>query len=201
MNHFMSRAIGVAALFAIALVFAAAAVFSQSGQSSPDQTAAPSSEKSDTATDNATLNLHQWGAVTLFHGLPSDRVHAIAQTPDGMLWFATDGGLAKYDGRRTQAITSGQLPQGRVLALKVDDAGLLWIGTENGAARYANGSYKSITETEGRIVTAIITPQKNRALMATENGVIFDCQSKDDNGLVVRLTPEQPLQSADKDHP
>src|SRR5207302_10463923 len=63
-------------------------------------------------------NLHQWGAVTLFHGLPSDRVHAIAQTEFGVTWFATDGGLARYDGRRTNAINAEGLPQGRVLALK-----------------------------------------------------------------------------------
>jgi len=57
-------------------------------------------------------NLHQWGAVTLFHGLPSDRVRAIAQTADGTMWFGTDGGLARYDGRRTQAVVDDGLPQG-----------------------------------------------------------------------------------------
>ena len=65
-------------------------------------------------------SLHQWGAVTLFHGLPSDRVNAIAQTPDGALWFGTDGGLARYDGRRTQTINAAGLPTGRVLALQAD---------------------------------------------------------------------------------
>src|ERR1044071_1979188 len=124
MNHFMSRAIGVAALFAIALVFAAATVFSQSGQSSPDQTAAPSSEKSDTATDNATLNLHRWGAVTLFHGLPSDRVNAIAEDASGAIWIGTDNGLVRYDGRNTQAFAQeNALPSRRILALAVDAHG------------------------------------------------------------------------------
>jgi signal transduction histidine kinase len=145
-------------------------------------------------------NLHQWGAVTLFHGLPSDRVHAIAQTPDGAMWFGTDGGLAKYDGRRTQAITSEGLPPGRVLALKVDDDGALWIGSENGAARFANAKFSLIKETEGKVVTAIISPQKGRAIMATENGLIFDCQAKPDGSVAVRSIPEQPLQSTDKDH-
>jgi len=145
--------------------------------------------------------LHQWGAVTLFHGLPSDRVHAIAQTPDGVMWFATDGGLAKYDGRRTQAITAEGLPQGRVLALKVDDDGALWIGTENGAARFADGKFEALKETSGNVITAIITPQNNRALLATENGVIFDCEVKPDGNINVRSLAAQPLQSSDKDHP
>src|SRR5205085_4451081 len=51
----------------------------------------------DTTTQPAS-NLHQWGAVTLFHGLPSDRVRALAQDAEGALWFGTDNGLARYDG-------------------------------------------------------------------------------------------------------
>ncbi len=152
----------------------------------------------------------------MFHGLPSDRVHAIAQTPDGVMWFGTDGGLAKYDGRRTQAITADGLPQGRVLALKLDDDGALWIGTESGAARFFDGKFEAVRETDAKVITAIITPHKGRAMMATENGVIFDCQIRQEGGLsspasgserststtfAVRTIPNQPLQSADKDHP
>src|SRR5438876_320983 len=107
-------------------------------------------------------NLHQWGAVTLFHGLPSDRVHAIAQTPDGVMWFATDGGLARYDGQRTQAVTSDGLPQGRVLALQLDRMGGLWIGTERGASRLANGKFTAVKETDGKVITAIISTEGGR---------------------------------------
>jgi signal transduction histidine kinase/ligand-binding sensor domain-containing protein len=154
--------------------------------------------------------------VTSFHGLPSDRTHAIAQTEFGVTWFATDGGLAKYDGRRTQAITAEGLPTGRVLALKADESGALWIGTDNGAARLANGKFETVKETAGKVITAIITPHRDRAIMASENGQIFDCQVKqppavsstnrageenDGVSFTVRMIPDQPLQSADKDHP
>src|SRR5258706_5022310 len=57
------------------------------------QTEAPSSS-----------NLHQWGAVTLFHGLPSDHVRAIAQDRDGTVLLGTDSGLVRYDGRSVQKI-------------------------------------------------------------------------------------------------
>ena len=59
---------------------------------------------------------HQWGAVTLFHGLPSDHVRAIAQGPDGLMWFGTDSGLVKYDGRRIQKIATDGPAAARVLA-------------------------------------------------------------------------------------
>lgn len=154
------------------------------------------------ATEDAQIfrpnNLHQWGAVTLFHGLPSDRVRAIAQTPDGVMWFGTDAGLARYDGRRTQAIVAEGLKEARVLALRVDSAGTLWVGTEEGAALYTGASLRLIKETEGKTVTAIINPQPGRAVLATSEGLVFDCRTGGDGSLTVKTMPNEPLQSADE---
>ncbi len=177
-------------------------------QPSPSPSPVPSPSPSPTPPPN----LHQWGAVTSFHGLPSDRTHAIAQTEFGVTWFATDGGLARYDGRRTNAINGEGLPPGRVLALKTDESGALWIGTDNGAARLANARFETIKETAGKVITTIITPQAGRAIMASESGQIFDCQVKQPASnrssegyqapaFSVRTIPDQPLQSMDKDHP
>jgi signal transduction histidine kinase/ligand-binding sensor domain-containing protein len=206
------------ALFAFCLLPAAyclvPSVFSQNEAPSPQPQPTPAALPSPSPTPPP--NLHQWGAVTSFHGLPSDRTHAIAQTEFGVTWFATDGGLAKYDGRRTQAITAEGLPAGRVLALKADESGALWIGTDNGAARLWNGKFDPIKETAGKVITAIITPQKDRAIMSSENGQIFDCQVKLEGPsalslsdaerrtvvtFTVRAIPDQPLPSVDKDHP
>jgi signal transduction histidine kinase/ligand-binding sensor domain-containing protein len=180
----------------------------------PQPTPSPSPAPSPSPSPTPPPNLHQWGAVTSFHGLPSDRTHAIAQTEFGVTWFATDGGLARYDGRRTNAINADGLPPGRILALKIDESGALWIGTDNGAARMFNGKFETVPETSGKVINAIITPQKDRAIMASDNGQIFDCQVKQDSnremragegtpglGFAVRAIPNQPLLSADKDHP
>jgi len=193
-------------------------VFSQSEFTQPAGQPTPSASPAASPSPSPTPppNLHQWGAVTSFHGLPSDRTHAIAQTEFGVTWFATDGGLARYDGRRTNAINAEGLPAGRVLALKADESGALWIGTDNGAARLWNGKFDPIKETAGKVITAIITPQKDRAIMSSENGQIFDCQVKLEGPSPLSLTdaerkqvvtftvrpiPNQPLPSADKDHP
>ncbi len=188
--------------------------FSQNPGASPQTQPSPSPLPLPSPSPTPPPNLHQWGAVTSFHGLPSDRAHAIAQTEFGVTWFATDGGLARYDGRRTNAINADGLPAGRVLALKVDDSGALWIGTDNGAARLFNGKFDMIKETSGKVITAIITPKPNRAIMSSESGQIFDCQIAMPSGsstgsrpgertltFVVKTIPDQPLQSADKDHP
>jgi signal transduction histidine kinase/ligand-binding sensor domain-containing protein len=153
---------------------------------------------SDDAQKSRPNNLQQWGAVTLFHGLPSDRVRAIAQTPDGVMWFGTDGGLARYDGRRTQAITAESLKGARVLALRVDAQGALWIGTEGGAGVMQGTSVSFIKETEGKAVTAIITPSQGRVVLATNEGLLFDCRTQADGSLAVKTMPDEPLLSADE---
>ncbi|HYX27755.1 MAG TPA: ATP-binding protein [Pyrinomonadaceae bacterium] len=198
------------------LILALCLLPSALSQTQPTPTPGPTPAPSPSPSPTPPPNLHQWGAVTSFHGLPSDRTHAIAQTAGGVTWFATDGGLARYDGRRTNAINAEGVPPGRVLALKSDDAGALWIGTDNGAARFWNGRFDPIKETSGKVITAIITPQRDRAIMASEQGQIFDCQAtvKNPSALAVteaetqtvvtfnvRAIPDQPLPSADKDHP
>ena len=134
----------------------------------------------------SSANLHQWGTVTMFHGLPSDHVRAIAQDPDGAMWFGTDSGLAKYDGRRVQKLAADGPAAARVRALKLDHEGVLWIGSDAGAARLINGEIKTIPETQASIITAIITPGAGRTVMTTEQGEIFDCSAARDGSVLTR---------------
>lgn len=169
-------------------------------QATPAQ-ASPSPTPSPSPSPTPPLTLHQWGAVTLFHGLPSDRVRAIAQGPDGVMWFGTDGGLAKYDGRRTQTLAAEGLTSKRVLALKVDEDGTLWVGTGDGAGRLVGGEFRAIPETAGKVITSVITPERGRAILASEEGTIFDCRASADGSLNTKTIPEKPLASADFERP
>lgn len=130
--------------------------------------------------------LHQWGTVTLFHGLPSDHVRAIAQDPDGAMWFGTDSGLAIYDGRRVLKLTADGPAAARIRALKLDSKGVLWIGSDAGAARLIGGEIKLISETQSSVITSIITPESGRALMTSEQGEVFDCSTAGDGSLLTR---------------
>ncbi|MDT7542187.1 MAG: hypothetical protein QOE33_2091 [Acidobacteriota bacterium] len=160
-----------------------------------------SAQNSNDTPDPRAANLHQWGAVTLFHGLPSDRVRAIEQDAEGALWFGTDGGLARYDGRRTQTVAIEGLAQGRVNALKFDDSGALWIGTESGAAVMRGGQQRAIEETKGKAVTAIISQGSGRAVMTTAVGHLYSCAINLDGTVSARAFPTEPLRSADADKP
>src|SRR4029078_13639552 len=77
----------------------------------PDATVSPSPSPTRSASPTplpGAQNFHQWGSITVFNGLPSDSVSAIAQTPDGVMWFGTDNGLARFDGRRIQNFSLGE---------------------------------------------------------------------------------------------
>src|SRR5215204_2166478 len=131
----------VAACFLL-IAFALANLIAQQTQPSP----APSASASPTASVSptpartpsptplpGTQNFHQWGSITVFNGLPSDSVRAIAQTADGVMWFGTDNGLARFDGRRVQKVSFGGPEVNAVTSLKTLPAGELLIGSRGGA--------------------------------------------------------------------
>jgi signal transduction histidine kinase/ligand-binding sensor domain-containing protein len=130
--------------------------------------------------DEQPTDLHRWGAVTLFHGLPSDQVRAVAQDSDGVMWFGTDAGLARYDGRRVQTVKDDGLGGRRVVSLVADSAGALWVGTDDGAfVRTPEGTFWHVGATSDRLVTAIVTPSPERAVLATGDGLLYDCHRQE----------------------
>lgn len=46
--------------------------------------------------DESDYSIQSW---TMKDGLPSHRIHAIIQSPDGYIWLGTDTGIARFDGR------------------------------------------------------------------------------------------------------
>ena len=128
-------------------------------------------------------------------------MHAIAQGSDGAMWFGTDAGLAKFDGRRTQTMAISGLSPGRILALQSDQQGGLWVGTETGAARMLWGRFDVISETTGQAVSAIIAPEPGRVILATEQGNIYESSVGADGAIKSKPLLTQPLESADREHP
>ena len=145
-------------------------------------------------------------------------MRAIAQTLDGTMWFGTETGLAKFDGRRTQTINDPALPAGRILALQTDKDGAMWIGTEAGAARFNAGEFIKINETAGQPISAIFTDPFGVAFMTSELGRVYESRARmvttvrrgltesettTANRTVIdtRELLNQQLQSSDRDHP
>lgn len=81
-------------------------------------------------------------------GLPQNGITGIAQTPDGYLWLATQGGLARFDGVRFTSFFKGTTPgleSSYTRAVATDRQGTLWIGLERGGvARMMGGRFETI---------------------------------------------------------
>ena len=116
------------------------------------------------------------------------------------MWFGTEAGLARFDGRRTQTMIIPDLP-GKILALESDQAGGLWIGTDAGAARLIDGHFELISEIAGNSITSIVAPEAGRVLLTTERGNIFECHLEADGSRHTKPLLNQPLESADREHP
>jgi signal transduction histidine kinase/ligand-binding sensor domain-containing protein len=97
------------------------------------------------------------------------------------MWFGTETGLARFDGRRTETINDAAVPAGRrILALHTDNDRALWVGTEAGAARLSvnENAFVKINETADQTITSIVTNQSGAAVMTTEQGRIYESRAR-----------------------
>ncbi len=72
-------------------------------------------------------------------GLPDNRVVGLAQTADGYLWVATQGGLVRFDGVRFQRVTLASSPDliaGTMRAMMLDREGRVWLAKDEGGTLF-----------------------------------------------------------------
>jgi PAS domain S-box-containing protein len=78
-------------------------------------------------------------------GLPQNWIGAIAQTPDGYLWFATEEGVSRFDGVRFTTF----LDRRSIGAMLVARDGALWISDDRGLARYKDNKMTVYSTRDG----------------------------------------------------
>ncbi len=87
----------------------------------------------------------RFDTLTTGSGLSSSSVSGICQAGTGFLWFGTQAGLNRYDGRNVpvyedQPFQPNSLVQNQIQTMFDDTDGSLWIGTCGGLSRYLPGS-------------------------------------------------------------
>ncbi|MBI5216911.1 MAG: hypothetical protein HY960_14250 [Ignavibacteriae bacterium] len=108
-------------------------------------------------------------------GLASDYVLCMFQDRDGFIWFGTDRGVSKYDGREFRTYTQRDgLPDNFITAIFQDTEGYMWFGTyERGVARFDGTSFQVYSTKEGlrgNSVSKIIQDSKGKIYFLTNNG-------------------------------
>ena len=78
-----------------------------------------------------------WKHYSHLDGLAEDNVLASYESADGALWFATGGGVSRFDGKEFTTLTKESgLPDNRVQAIAEFPDGVMWFGTRSGLCRY-----------------------------------------------------------------
>lgn len=89
--------------------------------------------------------------------LPQNSIQSIIQTHDGYMWFATYGGLVRFDGNRFSVFETynSELKSLLILALYEDSTGRLWVGTGRGLTCLKDGVFTTYTTKDGLINNSI----------------------------------------------
>lgn len=109
-------------------------------------------------------------------GLPQSSVHAVAQTRDGYVWAATEGGLARFDGERFTVFgteNEGAFGSDDLCCLAEGAGDELWIGTADGVVRMEKGRFRRYGVGDGLpsvTVTAMVADGKGAVEVETEGG-------------------------------
>jgi PAS domain S-box-containing protein len=113
-------------------------------------------------------------------GLPQNTIQAIAQTPDGYLWLATQEGLVRFDGVKLQVFdrkTTAEIKNNDIRSLCVSRDGSLWIGNFLGnLVRLKDGKFNSYDPADGlngNSISAIHEDRAGNLWIGTRGGGLF----------------------------
>ena len=115
-------------------------------------------------------------------GLPHSSVSAIHEDRRGRLWFATQGGISRFDGETfTTFSTEGAVKASQIRCLLEDRAGDLWLGTDGGLRRFDGEKFTTFTTEDGlpdENVLSLLEDRAGNLWIGTTNGVgRFDGQT------------------------
>jgi ligand-binding sensor domain-containing protein len=110
------------------------------------------------------------------------QVNTVFQDDAGFMWFGTNRGLFRFDGRNYRQYTvTDSLADNHVTAIAQDSAGILWTGHKNGKLSYQHGKiFREFKPSEGSAtepVSDILFDRKGRLWFSTFNDGLYYYQN------------------------
>ncbi len=128
------------------------------------------------ALDQKALDAYAREVWTTRDGLPHNQVNAIAQTPEGYLWFATWEGVVRYNGQEFRAFGRNNVPamlDSGIRSVGVGPSGALVVATSRGGVSVLRGeSWTTYTTADGLTqdeTFAALEDRAGRIWVVTEN--------------------------------
>ena len=123
----------------------------------------------------------RWTTYTHENGLAGDNVFCVLQAADGALWFGTDQGVSRFDGRAfSNPMAQESLSRRAVTAIAEDAAGRIWMVGSTGLLRYDPKApaprVRSFTTSDGlpsESVTALARGKEGRLWVGTSKGLCY----------------------------
>jgi ligand-binding sensor domain-containing protein/signal transduction histidine kinase len=98
-------------------------------------------------------------------------VQALAETPDGVLWIGTTGGLASFGGAHIRVFSEAQvqaLETHSIFCLEIDRDGSLWAGTEGGGLLHLRGESVEVFSNADGLTDGFV-----RSVLEDSRGVLW----------------------------
>ena len=99
-----------------------------------------------------------WKHFTTLDGLVDNAVWSVHQDNDGVMWFGTERGVSKYDGKGFTTFTEKDgLADNNVYTIHQDADGVMWFGSgevdwlSGGVSRYDGGNFVIVTKEHGLV--------------------------------------------------
>jgi ligand-binding sensor domain-containing protein len=98
----------------------------------------------------------EWLSIRSKDGLINDQVRSITPLPNGIIWFATNGGASSFDGQRWVSVSSADgLVDNNVYDIAVGEDGDIWFATYAGVSRLDPSTSTWTSLPSSNIISAI----------------------------------------------